>query len=44
VHLDQNLVGTSLGVGDLADLELGGTGGRDDLDGAHALEVIESCA
>ena len=41
MHLDEHLVVTGVGLVDLDELDVGGTGGLDDLDGAHGGDATE---
>ena len=40
VHLDEHVIGSGDRVGHLRDRDVGGTGGGEDLDGAHVREAV----
>jgi hypothetical protein len=40
VHLDQHLTGANRRLGNVDDPDVGGTGGLEDLDGAHAAHDV----
>ena len=44
VHLDQHLVVAGVRLVDLHQLDVGGTGGLDDLDRAHGVEASGGCS